>query len=151
MVPFIAKSPGLLASGMSPLLLAAMRIGWMAYETLCRWEAARTIRILEDFIAQGYNIAGIIAMNDSPTCGLDMTLKIPEALEEAARLGVDWSHPDLELMSEHLPSLLREGSGAFMGALREMVGKRGLDIEFLKLDPWEDIEGQTAGLIDRLA
>jgi len=149
-MPLIVKSPSLLASGMGPLLSAAMRMGWTAYKTLCRWEAARTSRVLEDFIAQGYDIAGIIAMNDSPTCGLDMTLKIPETLEDAARLGIDWSRPDLELMSAHLPSLLREGSGAYMGALQEMVLKRGLDIEFLKLDPWEDVEGQAARLIARL-
>lgn len=149
-LPVIQMSPRLIASRLKPLAIASLRIGWRGYEALCRREAVRTSRVIEDFIARGYTVAGVVAMNDSPTCGLDMTLKIPELLEEAWRAGVDWSHPDLEKMSVQLPALLQEGCGAFMGALRERVRARGLQLEFLGFDPWGDDKQQASEIVSRL-
>lgn len=150
-MPFLNISPRFVDSDLRPPLSWAVGSSLLVYRLLCRLEAWRVARSIAGFVARGYSVAGIVVMNDSPSCGLDRTIDLRSFMVSAARRGVDWSCPTLEVLSGLLPEMLCAGSGTFVGALKDSLGRRGLDILFVGFNPWLDVEAETDRILSTLS
>lgn len=128
----------MLGSMPSLVLPIAVRV----YASLCAREARKVARSIGDFVRSGYQVLGVVAVDDSPTCGLVRTLRLTPSMLETAR-----TSPDL---APALQGLLEEGSGLFMGSLLEEVRAKGLGVPFLTFDPWADPGPESAGLLAQI-
>lgn len=149
-MPFLRISSRMRAEWEARLFSDLVRVALWVYRLLCEYEAWRTARQIGGFRAQGYEVRGIVVMNDSPTCGLDRTIDLQEFVCEARARSVDWACPTLETMSSLLGGLLRQGSGAYVGALKRRMERSGTPVAFYGFDPWADADVESARLASRL-
>lgn len=149
-MPFLGLSTRALGSSAAGLFTTILNISLGAYRMLCEFEAWKVSRTIMGFLAHGYDILGIVLMNDSPTCGLDMTIDMREFVVEARGREVDWSCPSIDTMSRLLPELLRDGSGMFALALRRRMNRSTTPVDFYGFDPWSDIKAESDRLLSRL-
>jgi len=56
-----------------PIIKLLGTVWFWNYKRLCKKEAKKVVGQMEDYKKSGYEILGIIAMNDSPTCGVTKT------------------------------------------------------------------------------
>jgi predicted secreted protein len=105
------------------------------YAYLCAREAHKTAGMIGNLQNSGYRVLGMVAMNDSPTCGLDRTVRLTPSLLQLARTATD--------LSSVLPALLVEGSGYFMRALRKEIEALGAGVPFFPFDPWGNAEAEA--------
>lgn len=115
---------------------------WLArFRRTCRKSARQVADRIEDFQGAGCSVLGVVATNDSPTCGVTRTIDLTEAAGTLKRVGVgaaDLEDPDLERMQEIIPRLFTSGRGIFMDELIKETGGRGLLLEVVGFDPWSD-------------
>ncbi|HTP29193.1 MAG TPA: hypothetical protein VMK12_26465 [Anaeromyxobacteraceae bacterium] len=107
----------------------------------CAKEAARAVDRMEDFIREGYEIVGLIGVDDSPTCGVTKTLNLLRIVNNHKALGItlnDFETPRFERLAPAMPKMQETGSGAFVGAILAGLKKRGLNIKTTGFDPWLD-------------
>jgi hypothetical protein len=149
-MPFLRISPRVVSGPLRGPYFLLLRLFMKTYGLLCGIEARRTSRVLRTFINSGYEVLGIIVMNDSPTCGFDRTLDVGTFVTEAREQGVDWSCLTYEKMSCLLPGILCDGSGAFIGALKGVMEKKNIDIQILGFNPWSDGDGESERLLSEL-
>jgi hypothetical protein len=118
---------------------------WLArYRNTCRARAKTVVREIDGWQRSGYAVLGIIAMNDSPTCGVTRTLDMLSAIPASRDGGVtlsDWEAPRFGKMREVIPSLLVQGSGIFISELAKMLEDREIHIPIIGFDPWA-VHGQ---------
>jgi predicted secreted protein len=123
------------------------------YPVLAQQKAAETADAIEDYVKAGYQVLGIVYVDDSPTCGLDNTLTFPDVHFELLDMGVTWDKLDFDyLFYEILPKQMHEakGVGAFGGALRDEVTRRGLDVPFVPFSPQRDLKKEAARILGAL-
>ena len=97
----------------------------------CRALAERVMDEVEDYTARGYEALGVLGMDGSPACGVELT---------NATGGAPWGGRIIEPPARRLIT----GSGAFMDALREAAAARGLSaLRFIALP-----ESDEAGSLD---
>lgn len=63
---------------------------------------------------------GIIASNDSPTCGVTRTIDLLDGAIKFKSLGFkkeDLENPDIKIMRNIIPALCIEGSGLFISPI----------------------------------
>jgi predicted secreted protein len=136
--------PRPLVSLLRPVMPRLLGPARAAYSLACSRMARRTAGTIADFQRGGCRVLGVIAMNDSPTCGLDKTIEItPQTLEDMGN--------HLHDLPAILPGLLTRGAGPFMRALRREVERRGLGVRFYAFNPWgslgDEAERIMAGLL----
>jgi predicted secreted protein len=116
------------------------------FSRLCKKEAFKVVDQMEDYINSSYSILGIIAMNDSPTCGATRTIDLLKSASKYKNLGFkteDLENPELEKMRIITPSLCEEGSGLFMIEVMKELSKRGINIKVIGFDPWYDLKKEA--------
>ncbi|MEW6444326.1 MAG: hypothetical protein AB1640_25560 [bacterium] len=136
-----------------PRIIASVDARWFPCVRLCirawLWHFARLCRArskavaaeMEDFVRAGGSVLGVVAMDDSPTCGVTKTIDLLEAARILKRLGwsgADLDHPDLEKMKRTLPALCSKGQGIFMREVWKEMRRKGLAIPIVGFDPWGD-------------
>ncbi len=136
-----------------PLIKVMAKIWLKKYRRRCQKEAKRIISQIEDLQKSRYQILAIIAINDSPTCGATKTIRLLESIGKYKAAGVsleDLLHPRLEQMKEVMPRVIEEGSGFFMGSLKDAMEKRRMNVPVLGFDPWQDPKSETQCIIHAL-
>jgi len=116
------------------------------YKRLCKKEAKKAANQMEDYKNSGYEILGVIAMNDSPTCGATKTIDLLGFISKYKKLGIkleDLEYPGLEKMRELLPKLLVEGQGTFMRELIIELKRKKINTKIIGFDPWHDIKEEA--------
>lgn len=107
------------------------------YFELCKREAKKVVDQMEDYIKAGFEILGVIYVDDSPTCGLTNTQTFPDV--HFQMMGIDAPVDkkfDLDYMFEHiLPFVDASGEGAYGYQLYLEVERRGLPIKFVPFGP----------------
>lgn len=101
---------------------------------------------MKDYINSGYSILGIIAMNDSPTCGATRTIDLLKSASKYKNLGFkteDLENPELEKMRIITPCLCDEGSGLFMNEILKELRKREMNVKVIGFDPWCDLKKEA--------
>jgi predicted secreted protein len=136
--PFLFKAAGTRWFGIASVLA---RIWLFRFSRLCKREAVNVASEMEDFVRAGYSILGVVAMNDSPTCGVSRTILLAEAALTCKRLGfgsADLEKPELETMRRLIPLLCTGGQGLFMKELTQEIARRDLGMNVVGFDPWVD-------------
>ncbi|MFX0071656.1 MAG: hypothetical protein ACFFAO_11250 [Candidatus Hermodarchaeota archaeon] len=112
------------------------------FKRLCNKEVKKVIKQMEDYIDSGFEIIGILATDDSPTCGLTKTINLLTAASGIKALGYnagDFLNPNLEKMRFIIPNLCENGRGIFMKQLIEQLDKKKINIKMIGIDPWNDL------------
>jgi predicted secreted protein len=135
------------------LLKLFAKIWIWKYKRLCKKEAKIVVNNMVDFIQNDYIIIGIIAMNDSPTCGLTKTINLLNSAKLFKELGYnlnDFLNPEFEKMKTIIPHLCEDGTGFFMAEILKEIKKKKLKIDVLEFNPWNDINKENERLINFL-
>ncbi len=137
------RSSGTLLSG---TLKCLARIWIFRYSLLCRREAKKITRLIEDYRASGYSVIGIISMNDSPTDGVTRTIDLVNAPEKIRTLGINpdlFKSPDIVSMKEVIQNLCEQGTGIFISSLQHALERKRIAIKMVGFDPWADHEAES--------
>lgn len=146
---YFRYQPLLLAQLPRPLE-ALVRMGaraWMMkYARHCRAEAETIAGHIRDYCAAGYEILGIIGVNDSPTDGVTKTIDLLSSAGRMKAMGIDTgtlSNPAYESMKDLIPSLCTDGPGIFITELKRILEHGGIQTTFVGYDPWRDPLNET--------
>lgn len=149
-IPFLRHAPRLLARGWTPTLTLALRAATRLYALLCTGEARLVAHKVRSLDRSGVHVVAFILMNDSPTCGMDMTLDLGRFMTAAAEPGnavTDWSDPPHDLMVRLINGLLEPGSGYFGAALQKAIGTVPAAPKFIGYEPWTDPEAESERIL----
>jgi uncharacterized protein YbbK (DUF523 family) len=110
----------------APLLLRYTR--WR-YRRL----ASALARQIADYRSSGFDVAGVVGVDTSPSCGVRHTLDFRAALEALGRC--DLATIDRATFNRDVVESTRiEGEGIFIKALREELAGRGQQVRFVAHD-----------------
>jgi uncharacterized protein YbbK (DUF523 family) len=112
-----------------------------------RWVYARlvrrVVRDIADYARSGVEVAGVVGVGPSPSCGVVHTLDVPRSLEVIARCPV--ASADARRFNTALMASARiDGEGYFIRALRRGLARRGLTIPFQEHDLAAELQGVPA-------
>jgi len=107
------------------------------YFELCKQEAKKVVDQMEDYLKSGFEILGVIYVDDSPTCGLTNTQTFPDVHFQMMEMNIpEGKEFDLDYMFENiLPFVDTSGEGAYGYQLYIEVKKRRLPIKFVPFGP----------------
>ncbi len=107
------------------------------YFELCKKEASKVVDQMADYIKSGFDILGVIYVDDSPTCGLTNTQVFPDVHFQMMAMNIpEDKRYDLDYMFEHvLPKVDASGEGAYGYQLYLEVERRGLPVKFVPFGP----------------
>lgn len=137
----------------SGLLMLFARLWVFRYSLLCRREARKAARNIQDYVKSGYSIIGIISMNDSPTDGVTKTIDLVHAGEKFKTLGFSadmLTAPDIANMKGLIRSLCVPGMGIFISHLKNELERKGIRVKILGYDPWEAAAGECVRIEQEL-
>jgi hypothetical protein len=137
----------------SGLLALFARLWVIRYSLLCRREARKAARNIQDYVKSGYSITGIISMNDSPTDGVTKTIDLVHAGKKFKTLGFSadmLTSPDIASMKGLIRSLCVPGMGIFISHLKNKLERRGIRVKIVGYDPWEAAAGECARIEQEL-
>jgi len=143
--------PSIFRHSNSKLMKLSSKIWISKYQRLCKKEAKRIVKRIENYILNGYKIIGIIGMNDSPTCGVTNTINLLNSIFHYREFKIelkDFQSPNIEKMKKIIPKMLIEGQGIFMKELISKIRKKKSDILIIGFDPWLDIEKEAKRIKD---
>ncbi len=126
------------------------------YPELCATWARWTADRVEDYVTNGYQILGVIHVQDSPTCGTDHVDTFPQVHFDLLDSGVTWDHLNYdELIAkletpEQMAARGANGRGAFGSVLRDELVRRGIDIPWLGYVPSKPMEEQSKRILKGL-
>jgi predicted secreted protein len=128
----------------------------LGYPALCAKWARWTADQIQDYVENGYEVLGIIHVQDSPTCGLDGVDPFPQVHFDLLDAGVTWDHLVFDELidkletPEEMAARGASGKGLFGSALRADLTTRGLEIPWLGYVPSKPMETQTAMILSAL-
>jgi predicted secreted protein len=108
-----------------------------SYPKLCQQEAMKVVDQIEDYINCGIEVAGVIYVSDSPTCGLTDTLAFPDVHFQIMSMDiVPEKLFDYEYKRNHIwPYLKSDGKGAFIYPMYIEIRRRRLPVPFIPFKP----------------
>lgn len=107
------------------------------YFELCKREAKKVVDQMDDYLKSGFEILGVIYVDDSPTCGLTNTQTFPDVHFQMMEMNIPKGKEfDLDYMFEFvLPYVDASGEGAFGYQLFLEVERRKLPVKFVPFGP----------------
>ncbi len=107
------------------------------YRQLARSVAAQ----IEDYVTSGFEVAGVIGIDASPTCGVEKTLAIREFVAEVSRVPLETLsvRAQNDLVRRHAVA----GRGLFIAALERELDRRGVRVPLLGHDLLAELEGRS--------
>lgn len=109
------------------------------YNNLCQRLAREVVNEMERTIENGYTVIGIIAIDGSPTCGMNKTCDIPYCWQKLSEATNGFSYIDIDIMRQIGQKCYRDGAGQFMGRIKHEIEKKKLSIPIIGFSPWTDI------------
>lgn len=122
------------------------------YFELCKTEAKKVVDQMEDYLQSGFEILGVIYVDDSPTCGLTNTQTFPDVHFQMMEMNIPKGKEfDLDYMFEHvLPFVDASGEGAYGYQLFLEVKRRGLPVKFVPFGPTKPREEEVNRILKDL-
>ena len=112
-----------------PLLPALTGYTALRYRLLARRVAAQ----IADYQRSGFEVAGVVGVDASPTCGVTATLDLDASLE--AILGCPLNRLDRSFMNDTVVGgSVRAGQGLFIETLGDALARRGRQVPLLRHD-----------------
>jgi hypothetical protein len=99
---------------------------------------------IEDTLRSGMEVVGIVAVDGSPSCGLERTMDLRTALPALARM--DRDSMSVEEMNTLVRGAVGPGSGLFIFELRRALRRRGCQVRFLAHDLIDELEGHSSAV-----
>lgn len=124
-----------------PIIKFCYHIWIYKFSRLCKKEAVKAVKRIEDYIKSGYEIVGVVTSNDSPTCGVTRTMHLLNSAVSYKTLGLqlkELENPDINKMRDLVPKLGIEGTGIFMRPFIKLLEKRKLNVKVIGFDPWAE-------------
>lgn len=121
-----------------PMLLLYTR---QVYRRLAR----RIARQLQDYQASGFQVAGVVGIDGSPSCGVTKKVDISQAFQLAA--DTNTKTITATRMNEIVRQSLMDGRGLFIEELRRALKRRGVEIPFLAHDLIAELDGKPAQVL----
>lgn len=98
-------------------------------ERVCKKIAKEIASEIGDYIDSGFEVVGVIGVDGSPACGVDMTVDIEKSFDCLASFNID--NLDRNAMNERVVrACLTEGTGLFVKALKDRLVKQNLAVGF---------------------
>ena len=97
---------------------------------------------INDYLASGYSVIGVVGIDGSPSCGVSTTLDIEKSFEMTASLDVETVTVDQ--MNTIIRQCLIDGRGLFTAILQKELKKRRIDIPFRAHDLIAELNGNTS-------
>ena len=112
----------------------------VGFGDFCQKLAKEEVDEMEDAVKNGCSVLGVIAMDGSPSCGVNRTQDIPEAWLKLAEVTDGFRRIDMEKMDMVSRTLGADkpGSGKFMGSIIREIKKRGLNVPIIGFDSYND-------------
>jgi predicted secreted protein len=104
--------------------------------------ARQVARQVEDYLASGFSVVGIVGVDGSPSCGVARTLDLGKASGLLA--GIDVESVTAEEVNAIIRACIADGAGIFTAALREELGRRGRRLPYLGHDLIAELAGVSA-------
>jgi predicted secreted protein len=120
------------------LLPIALRYTRFVYRRLARSVAAQ----LEDYVASGFSVLGIVGIDGSPSCGVRKTLDLRGAMRTILRL--EPNTISVEQQNSLVRSNAQSGRGIFVEELERDLKRRGLQIPLLAHDLFDELDGLSS-------
>ena len=102
--------------------------------------ARRVVREAADYARSGFEVAGVVGVGASPSCGVFRTLDVARSLAVIAACPVASADAG-RFNAALLASASIEGEGYFIRALRRRLARRRLDIPFAEHDLAAELHG----------
>jgi hypothetical protein len=127
-----------LAPAIRPLLPALTAYTALRYRLLARRVAGQ----IADYQKSGFDVAGVVGVDASPTCGVTTTLDLNASLD--AILGCPLSRLDRSFMNDTVVNgSVRPGPGLFISALSDALARRGRQVPLLRHDLRSEAPGSS--------
>jgi hypothetical protein len=121
-----------------PLFLTYTRIRF-------RRIAKKVAREIRDYTDSGYKVAGVIGIDGSPTCGVNLNIDLKRAFDFYAEGSVkELNRKDFN--SCLYQKCLSSGSGVFILELKRSLKKKGLDVPFYSYSLIDESEMKTSNI-----
>jgi uncharacterized protein YbbK (DUF523 family) len=119
------------------------------YTRLVYWSLARAVaRQIEDYFHSGFEVIGFVGVADSPSCGVRTTLDMARALDAVADVPI--AALTRRVMNERVVTdNVVAGEGWFVKSLERQLGRRGIRVPFLEIDPTAAMIGGQVQLLER--
>ncbi len=103
------------------------------------WRLAKeVVRDIEDYVRSGFEVAGIVGVGGSPSCGVWSSLDLRRSLEVVA--GCPLASLDRRVMNEEVvAACLNEGEGLFVAAIQRELRRKHLSIRWYEHDLLSEI------------
>jgi predicted secreted protein len=123
------------------------------YPKLCKREAIKVVDQMQDYLGSGFEILGVIYVDDSPTCGLTNTQVFPDVHFQIMEMDIPEDKIfDFEYtFNVVLPQLHASGEGAFGYQLYLEVERRNLGIPFVPFGPTKPRDEEVKRILDDLS
>lgn len=131
------------------LQLLIKATAFLTHGRVSRREGRRAAAWIADHVKQGFEVAGVVTANDSPTCGVTKTVDLFDIMRRGKLSGMaldDFENPRLEKMGPFMQSMLIDGAGAFAGAIQKELDRRRLDVKMVGWNPYGDPEAEAASI-----
>jgi predicted secreted protein len=103
--------------------------------------ARQVAKEIKDYLDSGFEVVGIVGVDGSPCCGVNVTLDMEKSFDFLS--GLDLEALDREAMNEYgVANCLVEGEGWFVEALRKGLRRKGLEIRFYAHDLVAEMRGE---------
>lgn len=130
----------------NPLLYALRHLGlrvFLMYTRLVYRRLAKQVaREIEDYVKSGFRVAGVVGVDGSPSCGVNVTLRTPEAVDQLARLRSD--ELSVDAVNACVRAAAAPGQGLFTSALRKELQRRGISVQFSAHDLITELDSASA-------
>jgi hypothetical protein len=108
--------------------------------------AQRVVRDVIDYQRSGFDVAGLVGIGASPSCGVMTTLGLRASLDMVAACPA--ASLTREFMNEHVVLGCRHsGEGMFIRALDRQLNRRGIRIPAVEHDLATELEGGAQTLL----
>ena len=110
------------------------------FRARCRTLLQPIINQIEDFIQNGYSVCGVIGLDGSPSCGVELTC----SGEWYGEIGEGFNVLEKANTLQMVPK-----SGVMMDVLKSMLKERNIEIPFLAVDeanPEMSVQGILTGI-----
>ena len=130
------------------LLYPFRRIGLWAFlmytRLVYRRLATQVARDIHDYVKSGFRVAGVVGVDGSPTCGVNVTLSTRGAVDRLARLR--GNELTVNAVNECVQAAAMAGQGLFTSELRKQLQRRGLSVEFSAHDLIAELDSASAAV-----
>jgi uncharacterized protein YbbK (DUF523 family) len=123
-------------------ILLPLIVGYTKF--VYRRMAGRTAREIEDYLASGYDVIGVVGIDGSPSCGVGKTLKLRRVWDSITN--VDVAAITVEEMNGIVRRNLIGGGGMFTALLEEELRRRRIDVPFLAHDLIGELDGNGSNV-----